>query len=43
MALTKKERQELFIQQRTAELQAAGKPVDTAALNARFAELGATP
>lgn len=43
MALTKKERQELFIQQRTVELQAAGKPVDTAALNARFAELGATP
>jgi hypothetical protein len=43
MALTKQERQELFIQQRTAELQAAGKPVDTAALNARFAELGATP
>ena len=43
MALSKKERQELFIQQRTAELQAAGKPVDTAALNARFAELGATP
>jgi hypothetical protein len=43
MALTKQERQELFIQQRTAELQAAGKPVDTAALNARFAELSATP
>ena len=43
MALSKQERQELFIQQRTAELQAAGKPVDTAALNARFAELGATP
>jgi hypothetical protein len=43
MALSKKERQELFIQQRTAELQAAGKPVDTAALNARFAELAATP
>jgi hypothetical protein len=43
MALTKQERQELFVQQRTAELQAAGKPVDTAALNARFAELGATP
>lgn len=43
MALTKKERQELFIQQRTNELEAAGKPVDAAALNARFAELGATP
>lgn len=43
MALSKQERQELFIQQRTAELQAAGKPVDTAALNARFAELAATP
>jgi hypothetical protein len=43
MALSKKERQELFIQQRTAELQAAGKPVNTAALNARFAELAATP
>jgi hypothetical protein len=43
MALSKQERQELFIQQRTAELQAAGKPVNTAALNARFAELGATP
>lgn len=43
MALTKKERQELFIQQRTNELEAAGKPVDIAALNARFAELGATP
>ena len=43
MALSKKERQELFIQQRTTELQAAGKPVDTAALNARFAELAATP
>ena len=43
MALSKKERQELFIQQRTAELQSAGKPVDTAALNARFAELAATP
>lgn len=43
MALSKQERQELFIQQRTAELQAAGKPVNTAALNARFAELAATP
>ena len=43
MALSKKQRQELFVQQRTAELTAAGKPVNTAALNARFAELGATP
>jgi len=43
MALTKQERQELFVQQRTAELAAAGKPVDTAALNARFNELAATP
>ena len=43
MALTKQERQELFVQQRTAELTAAGKAVDTAALNARFNELAATP
>ena len=43
MALTKKEREKLFIEQRTAELTAAGKPVNTAALSARFAELGATP
>jgi hypothetical protein len=43
MALTKQERQELFVQQRTAELTAAGKPVDTAALTARFNELAATP
>jgi hypothetical protein len=43
MALTKQERQQLFIQQRTAELTAAGKPVDTAALTARFNELAATP
>jgi len=43
MALTKQERQQLFIQQRTAELTAAGKPVDTAALTARFNELSATP
>ena len=43
MALTKQERQELFVQQRTAELTAAGKAVDTAALTARFNELAATP
>ena len=43
MALSKQERQQLFIQQRTAELTAAGKPVDTAALTARFNELAATP
>ena len=43
MALTKQERQQLFVQQRTAELTAAGKPVDTAALTARFNELAATP
>jgi len=43
MALSKQERQQLFVQQRTAELTAAGKPVDTAALTARFNELAATP
>lgn len=43
MALSKQERQQLFVQQRTAELTAAGKPVDTAALTARFNELSATP
>ena len=43
MALTKQERQELFVQQRTAELTAAGKAVDTAALTARFNQLAATP
>ena len=43
MALTKEERQKLFVQQRTAELTAAGKPVDAAALTARFNELAATP
>lgn len=43
MALSKQERQELFVQQRAAELTAAGKPVNTAALNARFNELAATP
>lgn len=43
MALSKQERQQLFVQQRTAELTAAGKAVDTAALTARFNELAATP
>ena len=43
MALSKQERQQLFVQQRTAELTAVGKPVDTAALTARFNELAATP
>ena len=43
MALSKQERQQLFVQQRTAELTAAGKPVDTAELTARFNELAATP
>jgi len=43
MALSKEERQKLFVQQRTAELAAAGKAVDTAALTARFNELAATP
>ena len=43
MALSKQERQQLFVQQRTAELTAAGKPVDAAALTARFNELAATP
>ena len=43
MALSKQEREQLFVQQRTAELSAAGKPVDAAALTARFNELSATP
>jgi hypothetical protein len=43
MALSKQERQQLFVQQRTAELTSAGKPVDAAALTARFNELAATP
>lgn len=40
---TKKQRREEFIQTRTAELTAAGKPVDETALAARFEALAGTP
>lgn len=40
---SKKQRQEEFIATRTAELTAAGKPVDETALAARFETLSATP
>jgi hypothetical protein len=40
--MTREERRQLFIQQRAAELRAQGKPVDRAALSARFDELAST-
>lgn len=40
---TKKQRREEFIQTRTEELTAAGKPVDETALAARFETLASTP
>ena len=40
--LTKAERKEVFVEQRTAELEAANKPVNTAALEKRFDDLSKT-
>ena len=40
--LTKSERKEVFVEQRATELEAAGKPVNTVALEKRFDELAKT-
>jgi hypothetical protein len=40
--LTKAERKEVFVEQRAAELKAAGKPVNTVALEKKFDELAKT-